>query len=140
LKRYGSIVRPEPEVTFVAAVFAFVAMLVPEATVFAPGPPITTVLALVPGLPGLPIATAVALELIAERFLGVMPGAVTELPGVVDPIAFVCPVGFPVAFSWLLVLPTWPTVTFGLTCFFDAAEFTLASLELVVRFELDLDR
>ena len=53
------------------------------------------------------------------------------LPGVVDAIEFVC---FEVAvdFTWLLVLPTWPTVTFGLTCFFDAAEFTLASLELVV--------
>jgi hypothetical protein len=118
-------------------------MLVPDATVFMLGLPITTVLALVPGLPGLPIATAVVLGLIAETFLGVMPGAVTELPelpGVVDPMAFVCPVPFPVDFTWLLVLPTWPTVTFGLTCFFDAAEFTLASLELVVRFELDRDR
>ena len=80
IKRYGSMFGRSLDSRLSQSYSRLWRCSLPDAPVLVMGLPITTVLALVPGLLGLPIATAVVLGLIAERFLGVMPGAVTDCP------------------------------------------------------------
>jgi len=75
--------------------------------------------------------------------LEVVPVEVRELPvlpGVADPIELVCPLRFAFVVPWLLVLPTWPMWTVGLTWEWDVPELAWASLELVARFDFARDR
>jgi hypothetical protein len=109
--------------------------------------------------------TAPVVGLVAESVLGLVPIEIPEravLAGVVDPgvmevvpvevnelpvlpvvavpIELVCPLRFAVVAPWLLVLPTWPMWTSGLTWEWDVPEFVWPSLELVARFDCARDR
>jgi len=128
--------------------FGFVVpTLVPVATVpVLRVPPLTvpmvelvaeSVLELVPiEIPELPVLAGV----VDPGVMEVVPVEVSELPvlpGVAVPIEFVCPLRFAVVAPWLLVLPTWPMWTFGLTWELDVPELALASL---ARFNFARDR